>query len=91
MQAVIVVGDVDVNQIEEKIKTIFSDVPAPATPTEKPIYPVAENAEPVFGILTDPELTSSQIELHWRRQPMLPIALNNTALSYQLEMASMFL
>ena len=91
MQALIVIGDVDVNAIEEKIKTIFSDVPAPATPTEKPLYPVAENAEPVFGILTDPELTSSQIELHWRRQPMLPIALNNTDLAYQLDMASMFL
>ena len=48
MQAVIVVGDVDVKQIEEKIKTIFSDVPAPAVPTEKPLYPVAENAEPVI-------------------------------------------
>ena len=91
MQALIVIGDVDVNAIEQKIKTIFSDVPAPATPTEKPLYPVAENAEPVFGILTDPELTSSQIELHWRRQPMLPIALNNTDLAYQLDMASMFL
>ena len=91
MQAVIVIGDVDINAIEEKIKTIFSDVPAPATPTEKPLYPVAENAEPVFGILTDPELTSSQIEMHWRRQPMLPIALNNTDLAYQIEMASMFL
>ena len=91
MQAVIVIGDVDVNAIEEKIKTIFSDVPAPAVPTEKPLYPVTENAEPVFGILTDPELTSSQIEMHWRRQPMLPIALNNTDLAYQIDMASMFL
>ena len=91
MQAVIVIGDVDVNAIEQKIKTIFSDVPAPAVPTEKPLYPVAENAEPVFGILTDPELTTSQIEMHWRRQPMLPIALNNTDLAYQIDMASMFL
>ena len=91
MQAIIVIGDIDVNAIEQKIKTIFSDVPAPATPTEKPLYPVAENAEPVFGILTDPELTSSQIEIHWRRQPMIPIAFNNTDLAYQIEMASMFL
>ena len=91
MQAVIVIGDVDVNAIEEKIKTIFSDVPAPAVPTEKPLYPVTENAEPVFGILTDPELTSSKIEMHWRRQPMIPLAFNNTDLAYQIDMASMFL
>ncbi len=91
MQAVIVVGDVDVNQIEEKIKTIFSDVPAPATPTEKPLFPVAENAEPVIGVLTDPEATSSQIEMLWRRQPMIPVALNNTDLAFQFDLIKAFI
>ena len=91
MQAVIVVGDVDVNQIEEKIKTIFSDVPAPATPTEKPLFPVAENAEPVIGVLTDPEATSSQIEMLWRRQPMIPVALNNTDMAFQFDLIKAFI
>jgi zinc protease len=91
MQAVIVVGDVDVNQIEEKIKTIFSDVPAPAAPTQKPLYPVAENAEPVIGVLTDPEATSSQIEMLWRRQPMIPVALNNTDVAFQFDLIKAFI
>ena len=91
MQAVIVVGDVDVNQIEQKIKTIFSDVPAPATPTEKILYPVAENAEPVIGVLTDPEATSSTIELLWRRQPMIPIAFNNTDQAYIFDLAKSYI
>ena len=91
MQAVIVIGDVDVNQIEEKIKTIFSDVPAPATPTQKELYPIAENAEPVVGILTDPEATSSSIEMLWRRQPMLPLQLNNTDLAYQFDFFKSFI
>ena len=91
MQAVIVVGDVDVKQIEEKIKTIFSDVPAPTVPTEKPLYPVAENAEPVIGVLTDPEATSSQIEVLWRRQPMIPVAFNNTDMAFQLDIIKGFI
>ena len=91
MQAVIVVGDVDVNQIEEKIKTIFSDIPAPTAPTEKTLYPVAENAEPVIGVLTDPEATSSQIEILWRRQPLFPVALNNTDLVFQMDLIESFI
>ena len=91
MQAVIVVGDIDVNKVEEKIKTIFSDIPAPATPTEKPLFPVAENAEPVIGVLTDPEATSSQIEMLWRRQPMIPVALNNTKIAFQFDLIKAFI
>ena len=91
MQAVIVVGDIDVNKVEEKIKTIFSDIPAPATPTEKPLFPVAENAEPVIGVLTDPEATSSQIEILWRRQPMIPVALNNTNMAFQFDLIKAFI
>ena len=91
MQALIVIGDVDVDAIEQKIKTIFSDVPAPATPTEKPLYPVAENAEPVLAVLTDPELTSSQIEMHWRRRPMIPLAFNNTDQAFMLDMVTMYI
>ena len=91
MQAVIVVGDVDVDQIEQKIKTIFSDIPAPAAPTEKPLYPVAENAEPVIGVLTDPEATSSTVELLWRRQPMIPVAFNNTDQAYIFDLVKAYI
>ena len=91
MQAIIVVGDIDVNQIEEKIKTIFSDIPAPATPTEKPLYPIAQNAEPVIGIITDPEATSSSIEMLWRREPMIPMQFNNTIDAFVFDLAHAFI
>ena len=91
MQAVIVVGDVNVDQIEQKIKTIFSDIPAPAAPTEKPLYPVAANAEPVIGVLTDPEATTSTVELLWRRQPMIPVAFNNTDQAFLLDLVKAYI
>ncbi len=77
LQAVIVVGDVDVDQIEAKLKTIFADIPAPVNPKEKVMHKIPDNVEPIVGILTDPELTSSSIEILWKSEP-LPKEYNNT-------------
>ena len=77
MQAIIVVGDVDVNAVEAKIKEMFSDIPAPAVPTVKVPVKIADNQEPIVGVITDPEATSSYFELIWKSQPM-PEMFNST-------------
>ena len=66
MQAVIVVGDFDVDMMEQKIKNTFSSIPAPEVPTVKPIIPIPGNEEPIVAIVTDPEATSSSIQLIWK-------------------------
>ena len=66
MQAVIVVGDFDVDMMEQKIKNTFSSIPAPAEPTVKPIIPIPGNEEPVVAVITDPEATSSSLQLIWK-------------------------
>ena len=86
MQAVVVVGDVDVNQIEEKIRKTFSDIPAPAVPTEKVMYPIPANEEPIVAVLTDPEATGSNISILWKMDP-LPEQMNNTDVAYMLSLA----
>ena len=70
MQAVIVVGDFDVDMMEQKIKNTFSSIPAPETPTVKPIIPVPGNEEPIVAIITDPEATVSSIQLIWKGDAM---------------------
>ena len=70
MQAVIVVGDFDVDMMEQKIKNTFSSIPAPEVPTVKPIIPVPANEEPVVAVVTDPEATSSSIQLIWKSEAM---------------------
>ena len=70
MQAVIVVGDFDVDMMEQKIKNTFSSIPAPEVPTVKPVIPIPGNEEPVVAIITDPEATSSSIGLIWRGDAM---------------------
>lgn len=70
LQAVIVVGDVDVDQIEQKIKELWKDIPAAENPTPKIMPEVPENAEPLVGIITDPEATSTSIQIVSRQAPM---------------------
>jgi len=81
MQALIVIGDFDVNTMEAKIKNIFSDIPAPAVPTEKIEYKIPSNEKPLIGILTDPEAQSSGIEVLWKIDPM-PKEFRNTDMAY---------
>ena len=81
MQALIVIGDFDVDMMEQKIKTIFADIPAPAVPTQKIEYPLPGNAEPLVGILTDPEAQRANIEVMWKTQP-LPKEFMNTDMAY---------
>ena len=76
-QALIVVGDVNVDEVEAKIKSIFADIPAPETPLDKPRYAVPDNQEPIVGIITDPETTNSTIEVYWKSEAN-PEQLNST-------------
>ena len=85
MQALVVVGDIDVKSVEEKIKRIFSDIPAPEVPTTKPVYPFEKNEKPAIAVLTDPEASGSSIEILWKSEP-LPIQLVNTNVGYTIDL-----
>ena len=80
-QAVIVVGDIDVDAVEAKIKALFSDIPVPAEPVAKPVVKLADNVEPIVGIITDPEAQYSYVDLMWKREP-LPKQFNNTDVAF---------
>lgn len=69
LQAVIVVGSVDVDAVEEKIKTLFSDIPAPGDPSERVYYTVPDNKEPIVGIEFDPELSAPTVEILYKHTP----------------------
>ena len=77
LQAVIVVGDIDVDAIEAKIQKIFSDIPAAVNPKPKEVHKIPGNTEPLIGILTDPEARGTNLEIIWKGEPM-PEELNST-------------
>ncbi len=84
-QAVIVVGDIDVDAVEAKIKTLFSDIPVPTESNEKPVVKIPDNVEPIVGVITDPEAQYSYFDLIWKSEPM-PKQFNNTDVGFMTEL-----
>lgn len=82
MQAIIVVGDIDVDQVYNKIVNLFADIPAPVNPKEKVMPDVEMNEEPVVGIITDPENTSTSVEFCWKLGEPTPKEMAGTDMGY---------
>ena len=55
LQGIIVVGDVDVDKVEAKIKEMFSPIEMPANPAPREYNPVPDNKEPIVTIAKDKE------------------------------------
>ena len=66
-QAIIVVGDIDVDKIEEKIKALWADVPARQNRGERPLYSVDDNETPIVAIVRDKEAQNTRIELEFKK------------------------
>ena len=66
LQGIIIVGDIDVNEVENHLKTIFEDIPAPVNPAERIRFQVADNAEPIVSICTDPEETTYDVSVFYK-------------------------
>lgn len=69
-QGIIVVGDIDVDQIEEKIKKLFSPIKMPANAAERVYYPVSDNKEPIISIAKDKEQQVTQIYVYHKHEPV---------------------
>jgi len=71
MQAIIISGDIDVNAIEAQLKTLFADVPAAGPDAQQKVMPtIPDNAEPVVGIITDPEARATSIAVYVKYDPI---------------------
>lgn len=90
-QAVVVVGDLDVDAVENKIKTLMSDIPAPAADAaQKETIIVPDNVEPIISIYTDPEMQGSKIQLFVKR-PALPEQMNNLVYGEMLDVIQAYM
>lgn len=56
MQAVIIVGDIDPEEMESKVVEKFSDIPAPENPERKETYQVPALEKPLLTYITDPDI-----------------------------------
>ena len=68
-QALVVVGDVDVDYTEAKIREMFKDIPAPAADAPKvQQYPVPDNEEGLYITYTDKELPQSSVSVLFKHE-----------------------
>jgi len=70
LQSIIVVGDVDVDAIEVKIKSLFGAIPAPVDAAERVYYPVPDNDAPIVAFAKDRELPYVQTMVMYKRDVM---------------------
>jgi zinc protease len=66
LQGIIIVGDVDEDAVEQTVKTMFADIPAPVDPAERKWEPVPDNREPLVSIATDRESTRLALSLYYK-------------------------
>jgi len=79
LQGVIVVGDVDVDQIEKKIKKMFGPIPMPKNAAERVYYPVSDNERMIVDIEKDAEQPIVLCHLYMKRDATPDDQKNNEA------------
>ncbi len=64
LQAIAVVGDFDVDEVEQKIIDLFSTIPPVEDAEERPIFTIPHREETAFVVATDEEATQSSINIY---------------------------
>ena len=63
LEAIAVAGDFDVKMMEEKIKKVFSSIPAIPNAEKRPFFEIPSHEETYFCLATDKEATSTETSL----------------------------
>ena len=61
LQAIAMAGDFDADEMEAKVKELFSKIPPVENAPERPFYEIPDHEEPVFGLVTDKEAPNTII------------------------------
>ncbi|MCH8331712.1 MAG: insulinase family protein, partial [Bacteroidetes bacterium] len=66
LMAVIAIGDIDVDEMEQKIKDHFSGIENPANPRPRKEYEVPDHEETYIVVTSDKEAPFTQIQLYYK-------------------------
>lgn len=81
LQAIIVVGDINEDKIEEKIKKLFAKIPLPQNPAHRIYYPIGNNEKIILYTATDKEQPTVNFTLYMKRD-VTPKQERNTIQNY---------
>lgn len=82
-QGIIVVGDIDVDRIENKIKEMFGPIKMPANAKERVYEAVPDNAETIYAIGADPEMSNARASIFFKSD-VIPVEMRNTMI-YEIQ------
>lgn len=94
LQGIVVVGDIDVDRIEGKIKELFSKIEKPVNPAERVYYPVADNEKPIVAFGSDKEQDKYVAQIMFKYDALsdsLKGTMADVTTAYLLDMAQMML
>jgi len=89
LQAIVVVGDIDAEKFEAKIKEIFAHIPAVDNPKDRVYFDVPGNKEPIVGLITDPEASNIKFDIFYKHKAT-PFAEKNMNYYRNLLMADLY-
>ncbi len=84
LQAVAVVGDFDVNDIEKKIRSLFSQLKPVENPQPRPVFELPAHKETFYVLATDKEASQSSVDIFIIRKGTDPSGKNLGYLREQL-------
>lgn len=79
LQAVIVVGNIELDDAEKMIRKHFAGIKNPSPEKKREYAAIPDNVEPIFAVATDPEATASSVEIYIKH----PHQVNRTVGDYR--------
>lgn len=79
LQGLVIVGDINVDEIEGKIQEMFKDIPAQPDGAERIYYPVPDNSTPISFVFKDKEQTNVVFQIYNKYDPFPTQYKNNIA------------
>ena len=71
LQAIAIIGDVDVDDIEKKIIANFSEIPVVENPKPRYVVDIPENSGMLYSLGTDPEVSTASLSFGIRHKKSL--------------------
>lgn len=69
LMAVVIVGDIDVDQMEKNVKEYFSGLTNPKNAPERKMYDIPSHEETFVSIVTDKEASFNRIQVYYKTDP----------------------
>lgn len=71
LQAIAVIGDIDVDEMEARIHKVFSEIPAVKNPRERIIVKIPENDKMLYSLGMDKEISTASVDFGIRHEKSL--------------------